>query len=91
MIFVDGKQQKHNESTKGHATNIKIIISTTRHKKCFSTSNTKVKSKNNTALIARSDQGSMALTWMKTLELGVAMRRELLFARRVDVLLLRIT
>ena len=64
MIFVDGKQQKHNESTKGHATNIKIT-SITRHQKCFSTSNTKVKSKNNAALIARSDQGSMALTWMK--------------------------
>ena len=41
---------------KNHATNIKIT-SITRHKKCFSTSNTKVK--------ARSDQGSMALTWMK--------------------------
>ena len=45
------------------------------------------KSKNNAALIARSDQGSMVLTWMKTLGLGVAMRRELLFARRDDVLL----
>ena len=31
-----------------------------------------------------SDQGSMALTWMKTLGLGVAMRRELLFASRDD-------
>ena len=28
----------------------------------------------------------MALTWMKTLRLGVAMRRELLFARHDDVL-----
>ena len=28
----------------------------------------------------------MALTWMKTLGLGVAMRRELLFMRRDDVL-----
>ena len=28
----------------------------------------------------------MALTWMKTLRLGVAMRRELLFARRDDIL-----
>ena len=44
MIFVDGKQQKHNESTKSHATNIKIT-STTRHQKCFSTSNTKVKAR----------------------------------------------
>ena len=64
MIFVDNKQWKHNRSTKSYATNIKIT-STTRHKKRFSTSNTKVKSKNNAALIARGDQGSMALTWMK--------------------------
>ena len=90
MIFVDGKRQKHDESIKSHAMNIKIT-STTRHQKRFSTSNTEVKSKNNTALIARSDQGSMALTWMKTLGLGVAMRRELLFARRDDALPLRIT
>ena len=33
---------KHNRSTKSHATNIKIT-SITRHQKCFSTSNTKVK------------------------------------------------
>ena len=33
-----------------------------------------------------SDQGSMVLTWMKTLELGEAVRRELLFAKRDDVL-----
>ena len=39
MIFADGKQQKHNESTKSHATNIKIT-STTRHKKHFSTEHT---------------------------------------------------
>ena len=64
MMFVDDEQQKHDESTKNHATKIRIT-STTRHKKCFSTSNTKVKSKNNVALIARGDQGSMALTWMK--------------------------
>jgi len=44
MIFVDDKQSKHNESTKSHATNIKIT-STTRHLKCFSTSNTKVKAR----------------------------------------------
>ena len=66
--------------------NIKIT-STTRHQKRFSTSNTKVKSKNNTALIARGDQGSMALTWMKTLGLGAAMRRDLLFVSRDDALL----
>ena len=44
MIFVDDKQQKHDESTKSHATNIRIT-STTRHQKCFSTSNTKVKAR----------------------------------------------
>ena len=64
MMFVEDKQQKHDESTKNHATKIRIT-STTRHKKRFSTSNTKVKNKNNAALIARSDQGSMALIWMK--------------------------
>ena len=58
MIFADGKKQKHNESTKSHATNINIT-STTHHKKHFSTSNTKVKAR------TMSDQGSMALTWMK--------------------------
>ena len=42
MIFVDDKQQKHDGSTKSHATNIRIT-SITRHKKYFSTSNTKVK------------------------------------------------
>ena len=64
MIFVDGKQQKHDESIKSHVTNIRIT-SITRHKKRFSTSNTNGKSENNAALIARSDQGSIALTWMK--------------------------
>ena len=54
MMLVDDKQQKHDESTKSHATNIRIT-STTRHKKCFSTSNTKVKSKNNATLIARNN------------------------------------
>ena len=44
MIFVDDKQQEHDRSTKGHATNIRIT-STTRHQKCFSTSNTKVKAR----------------------------------------------
>ena len=47
MIFVDDKQQEHDRSTKGHATNIRIT-STTRHQKCFST---------------RSDQGSIVLTF----------------------------
>ena len=44
MIFVDNKQQKHDRSTKNHATNIKIT-STNRHQKCFSMSNTKVKAR----------------------------------------------
>ena len=44
MMFVDDQQQKHDESTKNHATKIRIT-STTRHKKCFSTSNTKVKAR----------------------------------------------
>ena len=35
---------KHDRSTKGHATNIKIT-SITRHQKCFSMSNTKVKAR----------------------------------------------
>ena len=56
MVFVDDKQQEHDRSTKGHATNTRIT-STTRHKKRFSTSNTKVK--------VRTNQDSMALTWMK--------------------------
>ena len=46
MIFVDDKQPKHDESTKSHATNIRIT-STTRHQKRFSTSNTKVKARTN--------------------------------------------
>ena len=44
MIFVDDKRSKHNESTRSHATNIKIT-STTRHKKRFSMSNIKVKAR----------------------------------------------
>ena len=44
MIFLDDKQQKHNRSTKSHTTNIRIT-SITRHKKRFSTSNTKVKAR----------------------------------------------
>ena len=44
MIFVDDKQQEHDNSTKGHATNIRITI-TTHHEKCFSMSNTKGKAR----------------------------------------------
>ena len=85
MIFVDGKQQKHNESNKSHATNIKIT-STTRHKKRFSTSNTKVKQEQRCPdRKKRSGQHGAYLD--ETLELGVAVRRELLFAKRDDVLL----
>ena len=67
-MFVDDKQQKHDESTKNHATKIKIT-STTRHQKRFSTS---------MIIGAFLDE---------TLELGVAVCRELLFAKRDDVLL----
>ena len=64
MIFVDDKQQEHDRSTKGHATNIGIT-NITRHEKHFSTSNTKVKART-------------MLPLDETLELGVAVRRELL-------------
>ena len=85
MIFVDGKQQEHDRSTKNHATNIKIT-SITRHQKCFSTSNTKVKARTMLPWSQEDDQGSMALTWMKTLELGAALRQGVV-AKRDDVLL----
>ena len=89
MIFVDGKQQKHDESTKSHATNIRIT-STTRHKKRFSTSNTKVKVRK-CCPDRKKWSGQHGAYLDETLELGVAMRRELLFARRDDILFLRIT
>ena len=71
MIFVDDKQQEHDRSTKGHATNIRIT-STTRHKKRFSTSNTKVKVR---TMLPWSQEGAYL---DETLGLGVAVRRELL-------------
>ena len=84
MIFVDDKQKKHDRSTKSHATNIKIT-SITRHQKCFSTSNTKVKQEQRCP--DRKKQSGQHGTYLdETLGLGVAMRRELLFARRDDVL-----
>ena len=84
MIFVDDKQWKHDESTKNHATNIRIT-SITRHKKRFSTSNTKVKQELRCPdCKKRSGQHGTYLD--ETLGLGVAMRRELLFARRDDAL-----
>ena len=72
MIFVDDKQQEHDRSTKGHATNTKIT-STTRHQKCFSTSNTKVKVR---TMLPWSGQHGAYLD--ETLGLVVAVRRELL-------------
>ena len=86
MIFADGKQQKHNESTKSHTTNIKIT-STTRHKKCFSTSNTKVKAR---TMLPWSQEAIRAtwrlLGWNPRNRGGDAPR--LLFVRRDDVPLL---
>ena len=88
MIFVDDKQQENDKSTKGHATNIRIT-STTRHQKRFSTSNTKVKQEQHCPdREKRSGQHGSSLD--ETLRLGVAVHRELLFARRDDILLLRI-
>ena len=85
MMFVDDKQQEHDESTKDHATKIRIT-STTRHQKCFSTSNTKVKQE--LRCPDRNKRSGQHGTYLdETLGLGVAMRRELLFARRDDTLL----
>ena len=85
MMFVVDKQQKHNESTKIHATNIRIT-STTRHKKHFSTSNTKEKART-TLPWSQKRSGQHVAYLDETLELGVAVRRELLFTKRDDVLL----
>ena len=76
MIFVDDKQQEHDKSTKGHATNIRIT-STTRHQKRFSTSNTKVKTR---TMLPWSQKGSgqHGAYLDETLGLEVAVRRELL-------------
>ena len=80
MIFVDDKQQEHDRSTKGHAMNTRIT-STTRHQKCFSTSNTKVKVR---TILPWSQEVIRAawrlLVWnlYETLGLGMAVRRELL-------------
>ena len=77
MMFVDDKQQKHDESTKNHAMKIRIT-STTRYQKRFSTSNTKVK-------IRTTLPWSHGAYLDETLWLGMAVRRELLFAKRDDV------
>ena len=71
MIFVDDKQQEHDRSTKGHATDTKIT-SITRHQKCFSTSNTKVKAR---TMLPWSQEDAYL---DEILGLGVAVRRELL-------------
>ena len=85
-MFVDDKQQKHDESIKNHVTKIRIT-STTRHKKCFSTSNIKVKAR--TTLPDRKKRSGQHGAYLdETLELGVVMRREFLIARRDDVLYL---
>src|SRR6185503_16157533 len=83
MIFVDDKQQKHDESTKNHATKFRIT-STTRHKKHFSTSNTKIKART-------TPQEAIRAAWRKlgrNPRIRVAVRRELLFAKHDDVLFL---
>ena len=74
MIFIDDKQ---------HATNIKIT-SITRHQKCFSTSNTKVKQEQRCP--DRKKQSGQHDAYLdETLRLGVAMCQELLFAKHDDV------
>ena len=78
MMFVDDKQQKHDESTKNHATKIRMT-STTRHQKRFSTSNTKVKQEQRCP-DRKKRSGQYGAYLDETLELGVAVRRELLFA-----------
>ena len=89
MMFVDDKQQKHDESTKNHGTKIRIT-SNTCHQKRFSTSNTKVK-KEQCCPDHQKRSGQHVAYLDETLGLAVAMRRELLFARRDDALPLRIT
>ena len=89
MMFVDDKQQKHDESTKNHATKIRIT-STTRHQKRFSTSTTKVKART-TLPDHKKRSGQHGAYLDETLELGVVVRRELLFLKRDDVLLLQIS
>jgi hypothetical protein len=54
-----------------------MITSVTRHQQCFSMRNTKVKGRNNAALIT---QGMIGAAWhlpRRNPETGVAMRREL--------------
>ena len=67
---------KHNKSAKSHATNIRIT-STTRHKKHFSTSNTKVNQVQRCP-DRKKRSGHHCAYLDETLELGVAVRRELL-------------
>ena len=74
----------HDESTKSHATNIRIT-SITRHQKRFSTSR-----QEQCCPDRKKRSGQHGAYLDETLELGVAVRRELLFAKRDDVLLLQI-
>ena len=69
----------HDESTKSHAINIRIT-SITRHKKCFSTSNTKVKQEQRCP-DRKKQSGQHGAYLDETLRLGVAVRRELLFVK----------
>ena len=89
MIFVDSKQQKHDESTKSHATNIRIT-SITRHKKRFSTSKTKVKQEQRCP-DRKKQSGQHGAYLNETLKLGVAVRRELLIANVMTFSSLRIS
>ena len=74
MMFVDDKQQKNNESTKNHATKIRIT-STTLHQKRFSTSNTKIKAEQ--CCPDRKKRSGQHGTYVdETLGLGVAMCRD---------------
>jgi hypothetical protein len=54
-----------------------MVTSVTRHQQCFSTRNTKVKGRNNVALIT---QGMIGAAWRlpgRNPKIGVAMHREL--------------
>ena len=84
MIFLYGRQRKHDESTKSHATNIRIT-SITRHKKRFSTSNTKVKARTTLPWSREAIRAAWRLLgWNPRIRGGDAPR--LLFERRDDVL-----
>jgi hypothetical protein len=65
-----------------------MITSVTRHQQRFSTRNTKIKGRNNAAPIT---QGEIGAAWhlpRRNLEIGVTMRRELVYERVLFVPLL---